>query len=131
MVTEPATHLIPHWIDGREEPALGGETIDKYDPATGNIQSRIARGRSADAERAINAARKAWAAWAGETPVRRGEILRKLAQLLEARREEAASLVARETGKSFKDAFGGFRFAGDAGFFAFAMRSRYQLRCGR
>lgn len=117
MVTEPATDLIPHWIDGREEPALGGETIDKHDPATGNIQSRLARGRSADAERAINAARKAWAAWAGETPVRRGEILRKLAQLLEARREEAASKVARETGKSFKDAFGEVGAAIEMGYF--------------
>ncbi|HVR72966.1 MAG TPA: aldehyde dehydrogenase family protein [Planctomycetota bacterium] len=119
MVTRPAEipRVIPHWIGGAERPARSGETIEKRDPATGNVQSLLARGRKEDAEDAILAARQAFDAWASTTTVRRGEILRRAAIILEKRREEVASIVARETGKSFKDAFGEAGAAIEMGFF--------------
>src|SRR5439155_5164648 len=40
------------------------------------------------------------------TPIRRGEILREVANRMHARREDLARVVALETGKSFKDALG-------------------------
>lgn len=119
MVTPPAEppRLTPHWIGGAERPARSGETIEKRDPATGAVQSLLARGRREDAEDAILAARQAFEAWASTTTVRRGEILRRAAIILEKRREEVASIVARETGKSFKDAFGEAGAAIEMGFF--------------
>jgi aldehyde dehydrogenase (NAD+) len=109
--------FIPNWIDGADLPATRGETLEKRDPATGKVQSLLARGRRDDAEKAVGAARKAWEGWASTTVVRRGEILRRAAQLLEEKREELASLVSRETGKSFKDAYGEVGAAIEMGFF--------------
>jgi acyl-CoA reductase-like NAD-dependent aldehyde dehydrogenase len=107
MVTgETRPRTIPCWIGGAERPAAAGETIEKMDPATGRLQSLVARGRKEDAERAIAAARESWEAWASTTVVRRGEILRRAAILLQERREEFAAIVSRETGKSLKDARG-------------------------
>ena len=121
MPQDSNPRFIPHWIDGVDSPiaapAGSEEMIDKFDPATGHVQSRMARGRKPDAECAIVAARKAFEAWSQTTVVRRGEILRKLTQILETRREEAASIVARETGKSFKDAFGEAGAAIEMGYF--------------
>ncbi|MFN0060788.1 MAG: aldehyde dehydrogenase family protein [Planctomycetota bacterium] len=108
---------IANWIDGREQPALNGRTFDKNDPATGRLQSQLARSDAEDVAAAVVAAQRAWPAWANATAVKRGEILRKVAQLMEARREALASIVARETGKSFKDAFGETGAAIEMGYF--------------
>jgi acyl-CoA reductase-like NAD-dependent aldehyde dehydrogenase len=105
------------FIGGAEVPAQAGETIEKRDPATGELQSLVARGRAADAERAIAAARGAEDAWASTTVVHRGEVLRRAAQILEARKEEFAATVARETGKSRKDARGEVGAAIEMGYF--------------
>jgi aldehyde dehydrogenase (NAD+) len=81
------------------------------------VQSLLARGRKEDAGRAVAAARRAFPEWALATAVRRGEILRQAAILLQGEREAFASIVARETGKSFKDAFGEAGAALEMGFF--------------
>lgn len=117
MTPGPTPRFVPHWIDGADAPSDSGETLEKFDPTTGLLQSRLARGRKLDAARAITAARNAFEPWAQTTVVHRGEILRTLSKLLELRREEVASVVARETGKSFKDAFGEAGAAIEMGYF--------------
>jgi len=122
VVAEPSApllspRLIPNWIDGKDAAAVGGEKLEKRDPANGKVQSLLARGRRQDAEKGVRAARKAWEDWASTTVVRRGEVLRRAAQLLEESREEFASLVSRETGKSFKDAHGEVGAAIEMGYF--------------
>ncbi len=62
-------------------------------------------------------ARDAQKAWAGRTPVERGELVRELAFRLRDRREEAAELVAAETGKSMQLALGEADAAVEMGFF--------------
>src|SRR5206468_5135880 len=63
------------------------------------------------------AARAAQPAWAGRTPVERGNVLREIALALRARREEAAELVAAETGKPLGLALGEVDAAAEMGFF--------------
>ncbi|MBI4600460.1 MAG: aldehyde dehydrogenase family protein [Planctomycetes bacterium] len=126
MVTahDRTTRFIPSWIDGTDWPPAGSQAsapgdgaLAKHDPATGALQSLVHRGKRPDAERALAAARRAFEAWAATTPVRRGEALRRAVQLMESRREELASIVHRETGKSFKDAFGEAGAAIEMGYF--------------
>jgi aldehyde dehydrogenase (NAD+) len=96
--------LIPNWIDGRETEALAGESLPKVSPVTGREICRLARSRAADVDRAVDAAARAFGAWSGLTPVRRGEILFAVARELECRRDEMAAVVAAETGMSRKAA---------------------------
>ena len=63
------------------------------------------------------AARAAQPGWAARTAVERGDVVRELALALHERREEAAEIVADETGKSLELALGETDAAIEMGFF--------------
>src|SRR5690242_1145050 len=102
--TIPGT--IPNLLNGEDAPAADGRTFAKLDPATGREVCRVARSGTADMQAAVAHATQAQPAWAAFTPVRRGDILRQIAMLMREHRSALADLVARETGKSRKDALG-------------------------
>ena len=109
--------LVPNQIGGENVRAGDGGSFPKLDPATGREICQVARSTRADVERAVAAARAAQPAWAAMTVVKRGEILRRIAILMNERRDDIAALVARETGKSMKDARGETDAAIEMGFF--------------
>ena len=111
----PAT--IPNQIDGQPAFAADGRTFAKIDPATGREICRVARSTADDVRLAVAAARRAQPAWGSLTVVKRGDILRQIALLMRDRRTAIAELVARETGKSRKDALGETDAAIEMGFF--------------
>ena len=92
---------VANLVGGERAPAAGG-TFEKLRPADGTLLCRVARSGAAEVEAAVAAAQAAQPQWAARTPVERGRILRELALALQARREEAAELVAEETGKSLE-----------------------------
>jgi len=97
---------IPNWIDGEQRDALGGELIEKRSPHNGTIISRLARSSAEDVDMAIAAARQAQADW-DETPaVQRGHLLHRVCNHLERHQADLARVVAVETGKSYKEAYG-------------------------
>ncbi len=114
-LTPPA--VIPNQINGDDRPACAGRTFAKFDPATGRELCQVARSTSHDIDAAVVLARRAQPAWAATTPARRGEILRDIALLMREHKAEIAGLVARETGKSLKDALGETDAAIEMGFF--------------
>ena len=109
--------VIPNSLGGQEAFAADGRTFPKIDPANGSEICHVARSTASDVERAVQIAKKAQPAWAALTVVRRGDILRQLALLLREHRTEVAGLVAKETGKSRKDALGETDAAIEMGFF--------------
>jgi aldehyde dehydrogenase (NAD+) len=108
---------IQNLVDGEAVPAASGRFFDKVRPADGTLAGRVARSEAPDAEAAVAAARKAQAEWAERTPVERGRLVRELALALQARREEAAEIVADETGKPLELALGETDAAVEMGFF--------------
>src|SRR5688500_5948610 len=109
--------VIPNLVAGVDTPASDGRTFAKVDPATGGTICEVARSSRADVHAAVDAARRSQPGWAALTVVKRGDILRQIALLMRERREAIASLVARETGKSKKDALGETDAAIEMGFF--------------
>ena len=97
---------IPNWIGGQERAAASGEMFDKLNPTNGRLLCRVARSRSDDICQAVEAAKRVQAAWADVPPVQRGLILHKMVAAMQSRQSEIARVVAAETGKSYKDAFG-------------------------
>jgi aldehyde dehydrogenase (NAD+) len=97
---------IHNCIAGRDALPAAGEWFDKVNPATGKRLCEAARSRAADVDAAVAAAAAAQPAWADTPPVRRGDILRDVANAMQARRDDIARVVAAETGKSTKDALG-------------------------
>jgi phenylacetaldehyde dehydrogenase len=84
------------WVESRT-----GETLESVDPATGRSLTTIPRGDAADVDRAVRAARAAFesAAWREITPIDRGRLLDRLADLIEEHAEELALLEAHDNGK--------------------------------
>jgi alpha-ketoglutaric semialdehyde dehydrogenase len=117
MSVDAATRTIGNVIGGEERGAASGETIEKFNPATGELLSLVARSGAADVDAAITAAAAAQPEWARATPAARGALLRRIAQLLERDAEEIAAVVAAETGKSPKDALGETGAAIEMGYF--------------
>jgi aldehyde dehydrogenase (NAD+) len=109
--------LLSNLISGRLTPAASGETFDKLSPADGSVLCSVARSGADDVTAAVAAARAAQPEWAALTPVERGRVVRELALGLQVRREEAARLVADETGKSQELALGEVDAAIEMGFF--------------
>ena len=97
---------IPNWINGEECAAVSGKTFEKLSPHSGQNLCQVARSNEDDVKIAIQAARKAQAAWADITPVQRGDMLHEITLAMRNNREEIATIVAAETGMSLKAALG-------------------------
>ncbi len=97
---------VPNIVAGQDCPAASGQTLDKLDPASGEVLCRAARSGAPDVDAAVAAARRAQAAWAATPAVQRGMLLHEVVLGMRRRSAELAAVVARETGKSPRDAQG-------------------------
>jgi phenylacetaldehyde dehydrogenase len=88
-------------IGGRWQPAAAGESFGVENPAREREIAQVARGRAADVDAAVRAARAAFesGAWPRTNPSERGKLLWKLADAIEARAEEFAQLESLDNGK--------------------------------
>jgi 5-carboxymethyl-2-hydroxymuconic-semialdehyde dehydrogenase len=73
-------------------------TFDSISPIDGTVLACISRGGKAEAEAAVAAARSAFPAWRDLGPRGRGEILHRLADLVEANVEQLAQLETLDNG---------------------------------
>src|SRR5581483_10843641 len=81
--------------------ASGGGTFEDRDPFTGETLALVPKSTREDAKRAVDAAASAFPAWSQSVPAERQVIFLKAADILESRRDEIVSLLARETGCTF------------------------------
>jgi phenylacetaldehyde dehydrogenase len=88
-------------IDGALVAAASGKTFPVYNPATGTVIVSVAEADKEDIDRAVKAARRAFddGSWARVKPSQRGQLLWKLAELLERHADEFAELEALDNGK--------------------------------
>jgi len=96
-----------HWIGGRWEKAAHGGTVESLDPSSGRIVGRFADGGKAEAEAAINAAKKAFEtpSWS-QNPRPRQDVMLRWATNLEANLESLAQLLTLENGKAIAQSRG-------------------------
>jgi succinate-semialdehyde dehydrogenase/glutarate-semialdehyde dehydrogenase len=99
------------WIGGNRQPI----TVD--DPFTLADFAEVPNLGADETQQAIDAAERAFPAWAATPAKERGAILRRWFELLLANRDDIARLITRENGKAFKEALGEFDYG--AGFMEF------------
>ena len=87
------------FIDGDWRPAASGATEPVYNPATGATLGEVALGNAADVDAAVTAARRAFTSWIDSTPGERAGMLLKLADRLEANKDELTALESANVGK--------------------------------
>ena len=87
------------FIGGEWGESSSGETMEVLNPATGEVIAEVPRGTAEDVERAVEAAKKAWAEWRFKTPKDRMELLLELADIIDEHGEELARLESLNVGK--------------------------------
>ncbi len=99
---QAAVEQMQMLIDGAWTGSASGETLPVHNPANRSLIAAIPRGNAADVDRAAQAASRAFPAWSKVVPRERGRMLLRIADALEARSEELARIVARETGNALR-----------------------------
>jgi aldehyde dehydrogenase (NAD+) len=105
-------------INGEWVPAASGEVFENRNPASSDdLIGYFAKSSRIDAERAIDAAARAFEHWRLVPAPKRAEILYRAAQLLVERKERLARDMTREMGKVLEEARGDVQEAIDMAYF--------------
>jgi aldehyde dehydrogenase (NAD+) len=103
IATEQATRVRDGiYIGGEWVRSDGSATIDVVNPTTEEVMGSIPDGTAADVDRAVSAARNAFADWSQTSIEDRGGWLRRVGDALASRTEEIAGLIAQEVGMPVK-----------------------------
>ena len=81
---------IKNYIGGVFQPALDGETLDDFNPATAQCIATIPRSKAADVELAVVAAQSTQSEWGALSMMERADWLDRIADALEAKHEHIA-----------------------------------------
>ncbi len=95
---------FPLFINGQWEQASGGETFDVFNPATGELAARVAKGTKADVDRAVQAARDAFdkTDWKTTNPKDRAKVMYSISYLIAEHAEELAYLESISSGGTIR-----------------------------
>jgi len=93
-------------IGGVWEAADSGATLAVRNPATGDEVGRVPRMGAAETTRAVQAAARAFPAWAALSVKRRADLLRRWYELMMAAQDDLALIMTTEQGKPLAEARG-------------------------
>src|SRR5215472_7309247 len=93
-----ATKLL---INGKWVDSVSGKTFPTLNPSTGEVITQVAEADAADVDKAVMAARAAFdkGPWRKMSAAQRGNLMLKLADLIEKHADELALLEALDNGK--------------------------------
>jgi len=91
-------HNLHFFIDGAWVSPLDGTRAPVVDPATGEAFAEVALGTAGDVDRAVVAARRAFAGFSAQPVAERAALLGRIADGIAARREDLATTMSREMG---------------------------------
>ena len=97
--------IIPMYVDGEWRLARGGATRELFNPSNGQTIATVAEAGAQDAEAAIAAARKAFdeGPWASTNAADRAALLFKVADAIDAHREEFMRIDTLNNGKPLRE----------------------------
>ncbi|CAN5133167.1 aldehyde dehydrogenase [soil metagenome] len=111
MTTEVRTKTLQlnHYIGGEFTKGSTGETFDTINPATNEVIATVALGTADDIDRAAKAARKAFETgpWVRMSIRERCDVLRKIGDLILAKKETFARAESMDAGKPISESLEG------------------------
>ncbi len=99
-------HEINHFVGGEYTKGSSSRTADVFNPATGEVQAKLAMANASDLDAAVERAAAAQPAWAAVNPQRRARVMMKFVELLNRDMDKLAEALSREHGKTLPDAKG-------------------------
>ncbi|MGV6874077.1 NAD-dependent succinate-semialdehyde dehydrogenase [Pseudochelatococcus sp. B33] len=92
------------FLDGKWVPGSGGRRLPVVNPATEAVVGSVAVAEQADLDIALADAAKGFDVWRRTSPVERGKVLRRAAELLRQRVDEIAPVLTSQQGKTHFEA---------------------------
>src|SRR5215831_121451 len=103
---ERAMKEFGHFVGGKPQSGQSGRFGNVFNPATGEIQAKVAFASKAELRSAVEHAKKAFREWSGVNPQRRARVLFAFKGLVEKHMDELAHLLSSEHGKVLADSRG-------------------------
>ena len=97
---------IGHWINGKLVAGTSGKFADVFNPATGEVQARVALASVAELDAAVADAARAQVKWGATNPQRRARVMMEMVRLLHRDMDALAEALSSEHGKTIPDAKG-------------------------
>jgi malonate-semialdehyde dehydrogenase (acetylating) / methylmalonate-semialdehyde dehydrogenase len=97
---------ITHWIDGKLYERAPERSGDVFNPATGDVQSKVAFATPSVVDEAVESAWRASQTWRSVSIAKRTKILFAFRQLVDKHQRDIAKLLTLEHGKVTGDALG-------------------------
>ncbi len=91
------------YIDGEYRPATSGRSFPIENPKNGSVIADVAEGDENDINAAVAAARRAFGAWSGLSGAERGDIMHRVAAVLERRLPELLELEVDQIGRARRE----------------------------
>lgn len=113
------TTTFQNFIGGAWVAPAAGAYFDNVNPAdTRDLIGRFPRSTAADVEAAVASATRGFDRWRRTPAPARGDVLRRVGEILAARKEELADLMTREMGKPLAETRGDVQEGIDTAFYA-------------
>jgi betaine-aldehyde dehydrogenase len=88
-----------NFIDGKHLDAANGDTLDIINPATGKVYATSPNSKQTDIDAAMAAAQRGFETWKESTPSERSLALFRIADAIEARKDEFIAMEVENCGK--------------------------------
>src|ERR1043166_9545531 len=95
-----------HFIAGKHVKGASGRFGDVFNPATGEVQGKVAFASKGEVRKAVEAALKAFPEWSSVNPQRRARVMFIFKALVEKNMDELARMLSSEHGKVIADSKG-------------------------
>jgi betaine-aldehyde dehydrogenase len=105
MTAKKAPTVQKILINGRWVKAKTMKSRAITNPANEKILGHIAEAGKPDVDRAVGAAKAAFAGWKTKLPSERGDAMLEISKKLTANKEEIAKMISQETGKPYAEAY--------------------------
>ena len=93
---------LGHFIGGKADAGSGREVFDNISPVDARVINQVISGDEQDVHAAATAAEAAFPAWRARSGDERRAILHRVANAIEARREEIALVECMDTGQALR-----------------------------
>ncbi|MGH8227863.1 MAG: 5-carboxymethyl-2-hydroxymuconate semialdehyde dehydrogenase [Steroidobacteraceae bacterium] len=93
---------LGHFIGGKHQRGASSEVIEDLSPLDGKVLCEVACGAAADVDAAARSAAAAFETWRKVPGAQRRALLHRIADLIEARREEIALVECMDTGQALR-----------------------------
>jgi alpha-ketoglutaric semialdehyde dehydrogenase len=108
-----------NYIGGRWVEPSTGDYFDNHNPAdTRDVAGRFPLSGREDVDRAVESATRGFEVWRRTPAPARGDVLRKVGDLMSSRKEEIADLMTREMGKPLTETRGDVQEGIDTAYYA-------------